>query len=118
MAYLASDWIQRRPGQKPMVRRNLFPEDAYAATFRTSRWTIWGPEIAAGSIGHGFLRAPGCVALHALAIHGSGCGRWVNVLESWTLGSMRRLHNKSLQLTPKRPCGTVEAAWQFYMTLG
>src|SRR5271157_223736 len=34
-----------------------------------------------------------CAAFHALAVHGSGCGRRVSVLESYTSGSMRRLHN-------------------------
>ena len=41
------------------------------------------------------------MASHALAIHGSGGGRRVGVLESWTLAGMRGLHNKSLKLTPK-----------------
>src|SRR5208337_81755 len=59
----------------------------------TLRWTVWRPEIAAGASGlleMVSLWRRDCVAFHALAIHGSGCGRRVSVLESWTFGSMRR----------------------------
>src|SRR5208337_311911 len=87
----------------------------------TFRWTVWTSEIAGGATGLQAWSAVGrrdCIACHALAIHGSGCGRRVSVLESWTSVSMRRLHNKSLQLSPKILSGTVDAVRRFHEVLG
>jgi len=83
-----------------MVYEELFPEDAHVET------SMHAPpdSLDVGSstrgywiAGNGLLKARDCVACHALALHGSGCGRRVSVLEFWTLANMRRLHNKSLQ---------------------
>jgi hypothetical protein len=89
-----------------MVRKELFPEDKYARTFL--RVPLDGLDVGDSGRATGLqewspLGRRDCIAFHALAIHGSGRGRRVSVLESWTSGSMRRLHNKSLQLSPKRP---------------
>ena len=74
------------------VRRQKSARSIPSARARSSasRWTVRRSEIAAGLTGLQEMvsseRRDG-VAFHTLAIHGSGCGRRVSVLESWTLGA-------------------------------
>ena len=94
------DWIEGRPGQTPFVGKDSPRKKGVRSCPARSRGQT-SPQ-ALLDYGRGCLCGRGNVmASHALAIHGSGGGRRVGVLESWTLAGMRGLHNKSLKLTPK-----------------